>query len=475
MRTMNIWINYTVNKMIEKVFKLIQQHKMIEKDDTVVVGLSGGADSICLLHILCEVRKQLRIKLIAIHVHHGLRGEFADRDATFAQKACAELDVDFELFIRDVQRIANENGLSLEEAGRKVRYEIFEEVASRQDQSKVAVAHHMNDQAETLLFNIIRGTGLKGLGGMKAIRGCIIRPLLTCSRAEIELYLNAGKLRWIEDGSNESREYARNKIRLDMIPYIEKNLNRNFVSQITDMGRLLTMDEDCLSEMAQIFYDQNMICQKDRLKVNREALSSLHVAIRSRVYRQVILKLLGNINNYEDKHLNIIDELIGKNTGKKVILPQGLMVESVYSEIHFLINQNEKLDWEYGIDSSYATIHVQETNGKFDFLVFENTQNMKFPEKRYTKWFDYDRMLDKLAIRNRRNGDFMRFKGINGKKKLKDYFIDEKVPSFIRDQVPLVAIDSEILWVVGYRMNEAYQVTNQTKKILEITYTKEEV
>ena len=199
-----------VISMYRRVVKYIQEEKLLEQQDRVVVALSGGGDSVCLLSVLVKLREEMGLKLLAVHVHHGLRGEEADRDMEFSERLCRELKVKFDCAMADVKGTAQEMGLSLEEAGRKLRYEFLEKKRVEFGGGKIAVAHHKDDQAETILYHLCRGTGLKGLGGMSPRRETVIRPLLCVGKEEILAYLREEKLEWCLDSTNLETEYTRN-------------------------------------------------------------------------------------------------------------------------------------------------------------------------------------------------------------------------------------------------------------------------
>lgn len=462
--------------MVNKVINTINKYNMIQYGDNVIVGLSGGADSVCLLWILNFLKKDLGIKLTAIHVHHGIRGQAADEDVLFAESFCQELNIPLEVVYRDIKEEAKRLRISEEEAGRKARYEIFGKRSIELGEAKIALGHHQNDQAETILFNVIRGSGLKGLGGIRPSRDLIIRPLIKCTRSEIESYCNENNLTYQEDETNQLLVYTRNKIRQELIPYIEKNLNPNFVNQMSNMSELLQEEEAYLEQQALAFYKRHSNKNnKADVCFDVNQLLNTHCVIRKRVYRKAIMDMGIALKDFEYKHINIIEDLLNKKTGKRVDLPYGVFVEKVYNELCFKIKKEYKKPWLHTIDKGNGTFYINEAKGTFELRVLQNENISEIPRNNYTKWFDYDKIKSNyLTVRNRQDGDYIYLKGLNGKKKLKDFFIDLKVPRDERNHIPLLVDHDELIWVIGYRISEMYKVTDETTRILEVKYIKED-
>jgi len=462
--------------MIKKVLDTITKFNMIQYGDEVIVGLSGGADSVCLLIILNTLREQLKFQLSAIHVHHGIRGQAADDDVVFVQSLCHKLEIPLRVEYRNIKEEARLLKLSEEEAGRKARYEIFEKRSKELMSGKIALGHHKNDQAETILFNVIRGAGLKGLGGIRPVRDRIIRPLIECTRLEIEMFCKDQGINYQDDETNCSLVYTRNRIRLEIIPYIEKYLNPKFIHQMGNMGELLREEDDYLDHLADKFLSQHLK-QEDphSMSLNADELIKQNLVIRRRIYRKVILKLGVALKDYEQKHIQIIEDLLNKKTGKRIDLPYGVFVEKVYNELCFMAGKEKEIPWNYMVSKDNNKIYIKEAVGSFEFTVFVSKNIGDFPQNNYTKWFDYDKIKGNyLTIRNRRNGDFIYLNGLKGRKKLKDFFIDLKVPRSERDHVPILLDENEIIWIVGYRMSESYKVTKDTTRILQVHYIKED-
>ncbi|PKM51501.1 MAG: tRNA lysidine(34) synthetase TilS [Firmicutes bacterium HGW-Firmicutes-7] len=461
--------------MLDKVLATIRKYNMIEAKDHVIVGLSGGVDSVCLLWTLNQLKEILGIQIYAIHVHHGLRGVAADEDAKFSEALCEGLTIPIEIVYRNINEEAKLHKISEEEAGRKARYACFYAKREALGSGKIAVGHHMNDQAETILFNMMRGSGLKGLSGISPIRGVIIRPLIDCTRLELEDFCREHKLPFVSDLTNELERYTRNKIRLNLIPYIEQNFNPSFIKQMSTMGEQIREEDAYLDNQADYFIRMKMNTISNNIRsIAIDQLIQIDKVIRKRVYRKIIFNLSLGLKDYESKHMLLIDALLNKETGKKISLPYGIIVEREYNELYFKTIETTSESWEYLVDNNAQAVDVKEINGKFEFKQLDNLNYLEISQNKYTKWFDYDKIKCNLTIRNRRTGDFICLNGINGKKKLKDYFIDEKISRDMRNKLPLLTDGSHVIWIVGLRISEQYKVSKDTKRILEVNYIKED-
>ena len=250
-----ISIQYIKN-MIKKVLNFIKENNMLQNGDSVVLGVSGGADSICMLYVLKEISKFINLKLVVVHVHHHIRGKEADGDMEYVRKICDKEHIPYEIFHIDAKKEAIARGMSEEEAGRVCRYECFAKVQEKYNANKISVAHNLNDNSETILFNLFRGTGIKGISGIPMQRDNIVRPLLCVSRKEIEKYLEENHISYRTDKTNFETEYSRNKLRLELIPYIKENINKKAEYNIVNAGKMLGEIEDYLEIETNKTYDE---------------------------------------------------------------------------------------------------------------------------------------------------------------------------------------------------------------------------
>ncbi|KRQ86672.1 tRNA(Ile)-lysidine synthase [Caloramator mitchellensis] len=447
--------------MIDKVLGFIKKNKMIECGDKIVVGFSGGPDSTALLHVLDRLKEELNIEIFAVHINHMIRGEEASRDEEFSRKFCKRFNIPFYSFRIDVLKMAKEMGLSSEEAGRVARYDSFDMVLRKVGANKIALAHNKNDQAETVIMKFLRGAGLKGISGISPVRDNIIRPILICTREEIEKYCIENALNPVIDSTNEEAIYLRNKVRLQLMPYIKENINENII--------------DSLFRMADIFRDEEGYMETQSInefkRLNRDgwieidSFLNLHIALKRRIIRHMIKEVKGDLNAIENIHIEECLNLIQRNeTGKSVILPKGLVGEISYGRFRIKISEN-KDEVEYKLEIP-GEIYSSEFKIKVVAEIIEINENLI--ETQFIKFFDYDKIKGDILLRNRREGDFIYPKGMNGRKKLKDLFIDKKIQKDERDRIPLIAINNEILWAYNIRDTKNYKIDNNTKRVLKI-------
>ena len=460
--------------MIQKVYSYIKENSLIVEHDKIVVGVSGGADSVCLLLVLLEMKKHISFDVCVVHINHGLRGEESDKDEEFVQKLCQKHHLPFKGFYYDVEKLAKENGSSVEEMGRIARYESFQKVVDDEGYNKIAVAHNANDNVETILYNLFRGSGITGLIGMTGISRNIIRPLLICTRKEIEQFLEQrGQCSRI-DKSNFSEDYTRNKIRLNLIPYVEENINAKGSAHVLDMSRQLLEINHYLERQADVLYDSFVIIDEDGFRLKKEFMRE-DAAIRKIIIKRVINEAAGKLKDITNIHIDGVDKLCNKQVGKKIELPYDMIAKREYDGIYFFTkgkmkkekgNIGEvKISPVFDIDSIYDLKNGYIIKAK---LINLDEINIKIPEKTYTKWLDYGKIENTLIIRRRISGDYLQINKQGGTKKLKDYFIDRKIPSDERDNILLLADGSHIIWVPGYRISEKYKITNDTTTVLEI-------
>lgn len=459
--------------MLDEVRRTIEEYNLIEKGDKVIVAVSGGPDSVCLLHVLYRLKAEYDLELYGAHLNHNLRGIEAQIDAQYVSNLCENLNVLYFVKSVDVSRYAEEHGLSLEEAGRILRYDFFKDVAQRANATKIAVAHNENDQAETVLMRLLRGTGLQGLTAMHIKRGKIIRPLLNIDRESIEEYCKTYNLSPRIDKSNLESIYYRNKIRLELIPYLEENYNPNIMSSLVKTAEILKKDFDFIEEKAREVYVELVNNQSEhRLELSIENVQRLHGALQSRIIRLAAEQLLGRQEILEYKHVQDVLELMKKGlTGKRINLPMGLIAKINYKNICFTTEDREGEVFHYELPIE-GSLNLREINGTFITRVVMREEIKEISRDKYRKCFDYDEIKNVLNIRNRQDGDRFYPLGLTGSKKLKDFFIDYKISRDERDKIPLVCDGDEIMWVVGFRISEKYKITDKTERILEIIFDK---
>ncbi|WP_234117043.1 tRNA lysidine(34) synthetase TilS [Clostridium hydrogenum] len=461
--------------MINKVINTIIKNNMFNKGDRVVVAVSGGPDSICLLDLLYKLKSRFEIQICAAHVNHCLRGKEADEDERYVEDFCKELNIKFFCKKVDVNLIASEKKLSSEMAGREVRYNFFEEVKEKFNANKIAIAHNANDNAETMLMRIIRGTGLSGMVGIKAIRdGYFVRPLIEISRQEIEDYCIENRITPRIDKTNNERLYSRNKIRLDLIPYIKSNFNEDIISALNRLGDLIKVDDDYLQKKSYEKYNNYCCFDGKNIIINKDAFSE-HEAILSRIIRKAVYDLNGSTYNLEKKHIDDIIYLQKIGTGKKLNLPNKIVISNNYGDICLHVKNEDIIKNEsiYNVDIEEAgEIKYQDIKIKCELLY--NKDEIKVKSDRYTKYFDADKTGKNMSIRCRREGDRFMPLGMKSYKKLKDIFINLKIPRDDRNNIPMVCFEDEIGWIIGYKVSEKFKIDDKTQKILKLKIERED-
>lgn len=447
--------------MKNKAYSAVKKYNMLQQNDTVVIGLSGGADSTALLHFLLSIKEEFNLTIIACHINHMLRGDEADGDENFVRKICSENSVELRVLCVDVHKEAQKRKIGTEECGRQIRYEFFEKTAAEFN-AKIATAHTASDNAETVIFNMTRGCGIKGLCGIPPVRNNIIRPLIEATRTEIEEYCRSNGYDFVTDSTNLERDYTRNKIRLDVIPVL-KNINPSLESTIARMSSQMRQNEQFITDCA------------EKALANAETPNGYKTEILSRLDDTLLsaaLNLLVKKHNIipEAKHIELIREIV-YNSGAvnlknnmTAVSKQGFLriISSVkhqekeiisYTNQDFITINNKKI--------SLLKMNIDEFNKykKINNLVFNNSM-------------DYDTIPFNGVFRTRKSGDFFTLPKRNVTKSLKKYFIELKVPQEKRDEIILFASDSDILWIEGIGVSKKYRVSENTKTVLVLEFQK---
>lgn len=463
--------------MIDRVLDTIEKNKLIKYGDNVVAGVSGGPDSICLLHVLNSLANRLGIKIYAVHINHMLRGEEAERDEQYVRSFCERLGVPLYSKAINIREYSKVKRISLEEAGREVRYHEFDAVADSIGKSKIAVAHNKNDQAETVLMNIIRGSGLDGLKGMDYIRGRIIRPLLDIERKDIENYCKNHSLNPILDSSNVESIYTRNKIRLNLIPYINTNFSVDIMENICRMSGLIKDDSLFIEESAKKLYDQCIVNrQKDAVLLDILKFRECHPSMKKQIIRHALKEVKGDLKGFERVHIeSVVDLGINGATGSQIHLPCNFRAERSYNVLKIFHFKNEAGTAVFSeLIKIPGITRIESLNSSVEAFLEKNKVNVeKYMNIRYNslvQFFDYDKLRMGINIRNREAGDVFKPYRSSGTKKLKEYFIDNKIPRDIRESIPIVAMGREIVWVIGYNISDKFKVTENTKSVLRLEY-----
>ena len=430
----------------------IEKYHMLKENDKVVACVSGGADSVFLLYNLYALKEKYRLDITVAHVNHGVR-ESAARDEKFVENLAAEMKLKYEAAHIKMNEYAKENGLSSEEAGRLLRYDFFRSLKGKE--GKIFLAHNANDQAETVLFRVIRGTGIKGLAAMDFVDGDLYRPMLNIKRDEIEAYISENSIDFVQDETNFSDIYARNKIRLKIIPYIEENFNENFIDSLIRLSTISRENYNYIEKNAYSLYEKS--CSSGR--VSTDILKNCDDYILSEVIRIYLEKELGSLEGISRANIKDIEELVKSSGNGRVTLPGNISAVKVYGSMYILNEEGGFPDTEYEL--GYGLNRTEFGNIRVE-------KSLKMAKGKNTVSIDAKKVCGKLKIRNRRKGDRFTPFGMKKEKKLKDFFIDLKIDRYLRDKVGIITDDREIIWVMPYRLSNNYAVSDKTEEFINI-------
>ena len=463
----------------DRVYDTIRQHHMIDAGDHIIVGVSGGADSICLLHVLWELQGRLQMELRAVHVHHGLR-ETAERDALYTKTCCEAWGIPLRTVYADVRREAAERKQGLEETGRDIRYAVMRaESGSWKEQTeraaetrtendaapggfRIAVAHHREDCAETVLLNLCRGSSLSGLAGIRSTRGEIIRPLIDCDRRDIESYLREQGIAWCTDETNADLGYTRNYLRGVILPGLREHVNGRTAEHLCRTAQDLQEAEDFLQQETQKARSA-CLCGEGEEIYSRRQLLGLHPYLRRRVLYAALREAAGGARDLTFSQVEEMERLLEGTGTASVDLPGNLQARMVYDR--FRITGREEQDRSENEDGTWLPMTPEAYAARL--LPFAGDLS-KIPRGAYTKWFDYDKIGQFPTFRTRRQGDRMAV-AADAHKKLARIMVDRKIPAALRERIVLPAAGREILWVPGGPVHQEYRITEGTETVLELT------
>jgi tRNA(Ile)-lysidine synthase len=461
--------------LLRRVSKFIREHGLVKENQLLIVGVSGGPDSVCLLHVLASLRNTLGIELHIAHLNHVLRGAESDADADYVSRLAKELGIPATIGRRDVKVYRREHKLSLEEAAREVRYTFFSEIARSRGANMVAVGHTADDQIETILMHLVRGTGLAGLRGMqplttlRSVGGTqlrVVRPLLEVRRAETEAYCAAHKLSPRSDSSNLLPNQLRNRVRTQLLPLL-REYNPDIYEALLRTASAADSDLTYIEGQVAKLWGTVVREQPEGIAINRAKFSQLNLALKSHLIRSALQRLLGELQDIESVHIGSIIEALAKPAGKRLSLPKGLAFQG---------------DYDFGLITAKKSPHSP-------FPVLEAEHRLDIPgetelcgwrvrsrilkhrpeesgEEKMKACLDLDVVGRKLIVRSRLRGDRFQPLGMESPKKLQDFMVDAKIPRAWRDNVPLVCSPQHIIWVVGHRIDHRARVTTTTSRVL---------
>ena len=457
----------TKTKIISRFKNTVEKHRLIEENDTIIVGASGGPDSQFLIYLLNELKDFYKVDIILAHLNHMHRKDAID-DENLVIETGKKLSLKTYVSHKSMDDYAKEKKISSENAGRILRYEFFNSLKKNYKNAKIAVAHNMDDQAETVLMRIIRGSGLDGLKAMDYKNGHIIRPIMDFKKSQILKFLDYNKIDYHIDYTNLQRDYTRNKIRLDIIPQIEK-INPNFKKSLVNLSEVSKSDYEILKDIEDDIFEKILVKKvKNKLSFDKIRFENLSDPLKMRLIRRAIFVLYGNIKDFSKINIEELLKITDLDTGKKII-KNNLILQKNYKTYDFFIKEKENK--EKNQKEIYLTINDDKIFNSFKFKTsIISYEIYKKIEKGKREFFALDDLDDiSIKVRYRINGDYFTYLKGGKRKKLKNYFIDEKVDKNLRDKIPLLFINDKLCLIVGKRRSEDFKVSEKSKKILMVS------
>jgi tRNA(Ile)-lysidine synthase len=461
----------------QRVVGLILEHNLIAAGEKLVVAVSGGADSVCMLHVLAQHQRGLGVELHVAHLDHRLRGAESDSDASYISDLADKLDLPVTIGCRDVMAYRDEQGGSLEEAAREVRYSFLAEVAVKIGTTKVAVGHTRDDQVETILMHLLRGAGLAGLRGLQPRSLLkfdeeqveVVRPLLVVTRQETWDYCQRYNLQPRTDSSNESIDFLRNRVRRELLPQL-KNYNPSIDKALLRLATLAGDDVLFIEQQASRLWREVATEENDVIYLDLGKINGLPRAMQRQMFRLSIAGLAGSLKDFEAEHIESMMDFLSKPAGRSLYLPHGLTLSTEYGRLVLASAAASSCPFP-PLEASFH-IHVPgETRlpgWQVKAEVFPSVDdNVK---SGFAASFDLDKAGRKLMVRQRLRGDRFQPLGMNQTKKLQDFMVDARIPRSWRGRIPLVCSPEQILWVVGWRIDDRVKVTEATKNVLRLEF-----
>lgn len=457
--------------MLNKVKETIKKHNMFDMEDCIVVAVSGGPDSVALLKVLSVVSGEHRLSLVAAHLNHGMRGKESDSEEVFARKLCESMGIAFESEYMDIPALVKGEKRSPEDICRDVRYNFFEKVRKKYKADKIALGHNLDDQAETVVMKFLRGSGMGGLRGILPMRdGTYIRPLISVTRNEILTFLKKEGMEFVTDSSNIEDIYLRNRIRNRLIPELRENYNPGLEENLGHTADIIRVENDYINtEVEDVLTTWGIDRDNDDIRINIQELVKLHEAIQRRVIKTLLQNCSHQKKGIGYLHVKSVMALITGGSPNGILnLPFDLEVRREYdllviSKTKTPSGRNHEFHYTVEIPGK---IDIKELGIKATFDLIDSAPTLNFDTGR-TIFMDYENISFPLIIRNMKPGDRIQPFGMNGSKKVKSFFIDEKIPKNRRKEIPLLIDQKSVLWIMGMRLSERVRITDKTTKVVK--------
>ncbi len=474
-----------VNGIMDKVWNSIERFSMLKPEESVLAAVSGGADSVAMIHFLSRFSERTRWRLAVAHFNHCLRGAESDRDSRFVRSLAESLGLSCFQGKADVEAFAKRSGLSLEEAARNLRYAFLRETAQIRGFDKIALGHNKNDSAETVMINLLRGSGPRGLSGIPPVRDDIVRPLIEIEREEIERFLSNEKIGFVFDSSNSDTRFVRNRVRNILIPLLEKDYNPEIVDALNRAALIVRDEQDWLDNMLEDIYNKVKTIREDpSVALSVRELKKLHVAAARLVVRKAFAEAKGDLRRIAQMHVETVVRLANENDElRKMDFPGPVRVERRGEFLVFVRRKSSsrpaKEDrsrggFEYEVARPGTAVSIKETGTAIritetDPPALDGSGKLEIPmENPRCAYIDADSVAFPVKIRSFRPGDRFTPLGLCGVRKLKKFFIDNKVPLLDKGRVPILESRGKIFWVAGYRIDESHKISESTRRALKL-------
>ncbi|RZB34080.1 MAG: tRNA(Ile)-lysidine synthase [Desulfobacteraceae bacterium Eth-SRB2] len=471
------------NKLLRTVKQTITTYGMLKPRDSVLIGVSGGPDSVALFHLLLTFAPRFSLRLGVAHLNHCLRQDDSDKDAEFVASLAGRFGIPCYIHKINVRKYQIENKLSLEEAARRVRHSFLNHVAEKNRFNKIALGHHFDDNAELVLMNLFRGSGPLGISAIPPVRnGKIIRPLLQSNRSEIITFLDQNGLKYVSDPSNRDTRFLRNRIRHDLIPLLKTSYNPKISQSLNRLASIIRSEEEWIEGVIHPLFEKAALSIQDgRIALSVSILNGIHVAAQRRIIRKAISKTKGDLRRIRLTHIDSAINLLeyGPDYGN-IDLPDRVRIQRKGDVILFFREKStlrnmdvksdraETLPFEYPI-AKPESLFIKEISAhvKFTEMCKKDLPDL-YGTGQNTGFFDRDALSFPLVLRNFRHGDRFAPLGMTGTQKIKKFFIDKKVPRKERTRCPILLCRGKIIWVAGYRIDDSVKVKSSTKNVLKI-------
>ncbi|OIP60557.1 MAG: tRNA lysidine(34) synthetase TilS [Ignavibacteria bacterium CG2_30_36_16] len=445
----------------QKVLKFIDEKKLISKYDRVLVALSGGSDSVFLLHMFCKYKNKFKLEIGALHINHKLRGEASDKDEEYCKSLCSSLSVEFFSIKKDVKDYSSKNKISIEEAGRIIRYTAFERIAKKNNYNKIATGHHADDNAETVLLNFVKGAGPKGLSGIPYKRGKIIRPLLVLSKNEIQLWLKNKNIETMTDETNLNSDFERNYLRNEIISRLKEKFNPSLEATFFRTSEIFRLQSELIARLSHDVSEKSFYVSKHNLHLILKELSAVHPAIISASLKEKIEETFDTVLNFND--VKKVLTLINNQRGHKTELPKGIICFREKDELIFCEDNSKELFEPVSINIG-GTV---EAFGKK--ISIKKVKKVDVSFKIGTEYLNGEKFTgNKFVLRVWQPGDKFIPLGMKGYKKISDFLTDQKISSNKKKEQLVLLHKEQIVWVVGLRIDNRFKLADDTRKVLQL-------